>query len=197
MIDAIGRFGGGGKSVVVDPAMADDGKLYPVFDETMAASMKKLVSHATLITPNYTEACLLTDTPYQAKPPTDKELETLCDKLLSLGPKAIVITSVPTDSCHIAIASQTDSQLFPEKYEVPKLPFGTCGTGDIFTSTLLAYILRGKDLNLAVQHAADFLRFVIETTLNEGTDPHEGVLLEGCLWKLLVPQTKDCTSCKG
>ena len=197
VIDAIGRFGGGGKSVVVDPAMADDGKLYPVFDETMAASMKKLVSHATLITPNYTEACLLTDTPYQAKPPTDKELETLCDKLLSLGPKAIVITSVPTDSCHIAIASQTDSQLFPEKYEVPKLPFGTCGTGDIFTSTLLAYILRGKDLNLAVQHAADFLSFVIETTLNEGTDPHEGVLLEGCLWKLLVPQTKDCTSCKG
>ena len=55
----------------------------------------------------------------------------------------------------------------------------------------------GKDLNLAVQHAADFLSFVIETTLNEGTDPHEGVLLEGCLWKLLVPQTKDCTSCKG
>ena len=49
--------------------MADDGKLYPVFDETMAASMKKLISHATLITPNYTEACLLTDTPYQAKPP--------------------------------------------------------------------------------------------------------------------------------
>lgn len=61
----------GGRALLSDPAMADDGKLYPVFDETMAASWKKLVSHATLITPNYTEACLLTDTPYQAKPPTD------------------------------------------------------------------------------------------------------------------------------
>lgn len=86
--------------------------------------MKKLVSHATLITPNYTEACLLTDTPYQAKPPTDKELETLCDKLLSLGPKAIVITSVPTDSGHIAIASQTDSQLSRKSMKYQNSPLG-------------------------------------------------------------------------
>ena len=70
------------------------------------------------------------------------------------GTKTILIKRVPTKTA-IAIASQTDSQLFPKSMKYQN-SLWTCGTGDIFTSTLLAYILRGKDLNLAVQHAADF-----------------------------------------
>ena len=191
------RFGGKGKTIIVDPAMGDDGKLYPVFDSTMVAAMKNLAARATVITPNYTEACLLTDTPYAPAPPTEDQLDTVCEKLLALGPKAVVITSVPCDAQHISITSMEASQGFPESYRVDRLPFGTCGTGDILTSTLAGYLLKGKDLNQCVQGAADFLSYVIQATLDAGTDPREGVLLEGCLWKLLLPATKNCTTCAG
>ena len=59
----------------------------------------------------------------------------LCDKLLALGPKQVVITSVPCDEEHLKIVSSEPNQLFPEAYEVKRLPFATCGTGDVFTST--------------------------------------------------------------
>lgn len=195
VISAIDRFATGDQLVVVDPAMGDDGKLYPVFDETMVEAMKKLVAKASLITPNYTEACLLTGTPYNTAVPTDDELDTLCEKLLQLGPKAVVITSVPCAEGKIRIASMEKNSLFPESYLVTKQPFATCGTGDVFASTLVGYLLNGQDLTRCVQEAADFLSFVIDTTLKAGTDPHQGVVLEGCLWKLLVPQTKNCTTC--
>lgn len=195
VIAAIDQFAGEDRIAVVDPAMGDDGKLYPVFDDSMVEAMKKLVAHATLITPNYTEACLLTDTPWKEEAPTEDELEALCDKLLALGPKQVVITSVPCDEEHLKIVSSEPNQLFPEAYEVKRLPFATCGTGDVFTSTLLGYVLNGRDLNRCVQEAADYVSYVIDTTIKAGTDPKEGVVLEGCLWKLLFPQSKNCTTC--
>ena len=69
VIAAINQFAGEDRIAVVDPAMGDDGKLYPVFDDSIVEAMKKLVAHATLITPNYTEACLLTDTPLEGRGP--------------------------------------------------------------------------------------------------------------------------------
>ena len=107
----------------------------------------------------------------------------------------MVITSVPCDEEHLKIVSSEPNQLFPEAYEVKRLPFATCGTGDVFTSTLLGYVLNGRDLNRCVQEAADYVSYVIDTTIKAGTDPKEGVVLEGCLWKLLFPQSKNCTTC--
>ena len=60
--DAVKRFASKkGALVVVDPAMGDDGKLYPVFGPEYVEAMRTLVKEATLITPNFTEACFLLD----------------------------------------------------------------------------------------------------------------------------------------
>ena len=45
---------------IVDPAMADDGVLYPAFDMAYVEEMKKLCAAADIILPNITEACMLT-----------------------------------------------------------------------------------------------------------------------------------------
>lgn len=50
--------------LVVDPVMADNGKCYSFVTDTLCDRMKKLVGLADVITPNITEACILTDTPY-------------------------------------------------------------------------------------------------------------------------------------
>ena len=44
--------------------MGDDGHTYKIYSDGLLAGMKELSKHADLITPNLTEACLLSDIPY-------------------------------------------------------------------------------------------------------------------------------------
>ena len=53
--------------IVVDPVMADNGKLYPAFDEAYAKENTKLCSKADLIVPNLTEASFMTGLPYKTE----------------------------------------------------------------------------------------------------------------------------------
>ncbi len=52
-----------GTKVFVDPIMADNGRLYAGVPESTIGLMRSLVECADYAVPNYTEACLLTDTP--------------------------------------------------------------------------------------------------------------------------------------
>ena len=49
-----------GAKKIIDPAMADDGKLYAGFDAAFVEHMKRLCACADVLLPNLTEACLLT-----------------------------------------------------------------------------------------------------------------------------------------
>ncbi|WP_301860504.1 pyridoxamine kinase [uncultured Megasphaera sp.] len=183
--DAIRRFVKSDGLVVVDPAMADDGKLYPVFQPNIVTEMKDLISKATIITPNYTEASLLLDRPYSETAPTSETLQDICVQLSSKGPKAVVITSVPSQADEIKIASYDAKSNVFDEYAVTRVPFSTCGTGDIFTSVLTGSVLNGASLGAAVKKAADFLSYAIKYTYDAGSDYREGVQLEPCLKQLL------------
>lgn len=65
--DFLQEFGGEGTIVLIDPVMGDYGKPYPTYTMEMCLEMKKLVHYADILTPNLTEACILTDTPYKEK----------------------------------------------------------------------------------------------------------------------------------
>lgn len=184
VLDAISRFAGKDTLVVVDPAMADDGKLYPVFTPDIVAEMKKLIAAATVITPNYTEACLLTDRPYEDKPATSEALLSLAQELAAKGPQQVVITSVPSEKGTIRIACYDAKEGTYTDYKVKRIPFATCGTGDLFTSVVTGSLLQGKSLADAVKKAASFLSYAIAYTYEQGTDYREGVQVEPCLRKL-------------
>lgn len=184
VLDAISRFAGKDTLVVVDPAMADDGKLYPVFTPDIVAEMMKLIAAATVITPNYTEACLLTDRPYEDKPATSEALLSLAQELASKGPQQVVITSVPSEKGTIRIACYDAKEGTYTDYKVKRIPFATCGTGDLFTSVVTGSLLQGKSLADAVKKAASFLSYAIAYTYEQGTDYREGVQVEPCLRKL-------------
>lgn len=185
VLDAISRFAGRDTLVVVDPAMADDGKLYPVFTPDIVAEMKKLIAAATVITPNYTEACLLTDRPYEDKPAASEALLSLARELAAKGPQQVVITSVPSEKGTIRIACYDAKEGTYTDYKVKRIPFATCGTGDLFTSVVTGSLLQGKSLADAVKKAASFLSYAIAYTYEQGTDYREGVQVEPCLRKLL------------
>ena len=80
--------------VFVDPVMGDHGVRYTTYTEEMCEEMKKLAALADVVTPNVTEACILTDTPYKESGWTRKELLNMAMKLRHMGAEAVVITGV-------------------------------------------------------------------------------------------------------
>lgn len=187
--DAIRRFGGEKTLVVVDPAMGDDGALYPVFTPSIVDEMRKLVANATVITPNYTEACLLLGRPLEKgdslSAPDTETLQSMLKDLAQLGAEKVVITSVPASEGFIKVASyDAETGLFDER-TTPRIPFATCGTGDLFTSVLTGAMLRGKTLGEAMVLSMEFASYVIDFTHRSGSDYREGVALEPCLAELV------------
>ena len=61
----IERFSEKDTLTVVDPAMADNGKLYPAFDSDFPMAMAEVCRRADVILPNITEASFLTGMPYR------------------------------------------------------------------------------------------------------------------------------------
>lgn len=184
--DAARRFGSHEESlVVVDPAMGDDGKLYPVFGPEYVDAMRTLVKEATLITPNFTEACFLLNEPCDMTPPSGDKLRAMTEKLAALGAKQVVITSVPAGENEIKVVSFDSVAGEYAERTTPRIPFTTCGTGDLFTSVVTGALLRGETLATASALAMRFVSRVMEFTLASGSDPREGVIVEPCLKELL------------
>lgn len=182
--DAIRRFAGSSTLIVVDPAMADNGALYPVFKPDMVQEMKKLAADATVITPNYTEACFLLDKPYADAAPDRDELLSIVKALTAMGPKQVVITSVPAADGDIKVAAFDAATESLTERTTPRIPFSTCGTGDLFASVLTGSLLQGKSLDEAMKKAMTFVSYAIDYTYRSGSDYREGVQVEPCLPKL-------------
>ncbi len=184
--DAARRFASHEESlVVVDPAMGDDGKLYPVFGPEYVDAMRTLVKEATLITPNFTEACFLLNEPCDMTPPSGDKLRAMTEKLVGMGAKQVVITSVPASENEIKVVSFDSVTGEYAERTTPRIPFTTCGTGDLFTSVVTGSLLRGETLAAASALAMRFVSRVMEFTLASGSDPREGVIVEPCLKELL------------
>lgn len=184
--DAARRFASREESlVVVDPAMGDDGKLYPVFGPEYVDAMRTLVKEATLITPNFTEACFLLGESCGTAVPSSEALRAMTEKLAALGAKQVVITSVPAGENEIKVVSFDSVTGEYAERTTPRIPFTTCGTGDLFTSVVTGALLRGETLAAASALAMRFVSRVMEFTLASGSDPREGVIVEPCLKELL------------
>ena len=80
-----------GNLVIIDPAMADNGKLYPAFDEEFPKEMAKLCAKADIVLPNITEACYLTGTPYREEY-DENFVKEVVEKLAAQGAKKVVLT---------------------------------------------------------------------------------------------------------
>ena len=146
---------------VVDPAMADNGKLYPAFDMEYVQAMKTLCADADFVVPNITEACFLTDVDYKEVYDCDYS-DTLLQKLTALGCKNIILTGVSyaPDKTGVVVFENGSYSY----YEPEKLPNSCHGTGDIYASAFVGALVRGKAPLDAAMIAADYTVACIETT---------------------------------
>ena len=183
--DFIDRFGGE-IPVLVDPVMGDDGMLYSTYTKELVEGMKQLCHKANIITPNYTEACFLTGTPYKNTSEMGQEEvlkhgETLLDGLLAFGAQKTVLTGLLSGDEILTLGhSQAGRFCHREK----RLHAGYPGTGDIFASVLLGLLLANKDFQTSVCLASRFTALTMEKTMKCQSKVREGVVLEACMREL-------------
>lgn len=146
---------------IVDPAMADNGKLYPGFDMEYVESMKKLCGQADYILPNMTEACLLTGMEYKATYSSEYVKE-LLRKLEELGCKNIIFTGISYTEGDTGVVVYEKG--IYSYYEHQKLPNSCHGTGDIYSSAFVGALMNGKKAYEAAKIAADYTVECIKAT---------------------------------
>lgn len=162
---------------IVDPAMADGGKLYTGFDAVFVGEMKTLIAAADIILPNITEACLLTGTEYREEYGVAYVTDLLA-RLRAIGAKTVLLTGVsytPDTTGVVVLEGDT-----PRYYRHKRFPNGCHGTGDIYASAFVGAYLRGKSAYDAAAIAADYTVKCIENTVGD-PDHWYGVKFESVL----------------
>ncbi len=164
VFDIINETSADGAVTVIDPAMADNGNLYPAFDMQYVEAMKKLVSIADYVLPNVTEACLLTGVEYRTS--YDRAyVDSLVAGLTSIGAKNVILTGISyrEGMTGVVICENGEYQYYEHSFLS-----GSChGTGDIYASAFTGALLRGKSAFESAKIAADYTVLCIKATAEE------------------------------
>ena len=158
VMNIIGQFGRQGTKVIIDPIMGDHGETYATYTPAMCRRMKELVSMGDIVTPNLTEACILTGRPYRRDGWSREELKELAGGIQALGPKNVVITGVNQGGYIMNVVAEGGNMAYPRTKRVGR---ERPGTGDVFSSVVSAAAVRGWSLDRAVRLASNFVKSCI------------------------------------
>lgn len=182
VLDLFRRFRTENTLVFVDPAMADNGKLYAGFAADFPQQMKKVCAAADIIDPNLTEACLLLDEPYPGGEGYSEEyVRGILKRLCGLGCRTAILTGVKYgDGKQGAVAydSMTDTYT---AYFSENLPVAFHGTGDVFSSALCGALTLGQTLREALETAVEYTVDTIRISAADPDCPKYGVRFESAL----------------
>lgn len=173
------------KSVIIfDPIFGDNGHFYSNFDKSYSDNLKALAKYAYVMTPNFTEACILAGEEILEEV-NEEELMRISKKLHDLGCENIIITSVPLkDKSKIGTSIYNGKKNLLDLIVCDRLKKSYPGTGDIFTSVLIGSILKGFDLIESTKKSCTFVEKAIRLSSQYDYPTKEGVLLEKVLKSL-------------
>ena len=167
---------------IVDPAFADNGKLYPIFDMAYVDAMKTLCPSADILVPNVTEACFLSGMEYKEVYDEGYVAE-LLTRLVTLGCSTVVLTGVGYAPEKTGVIVYENGRI--QYYEHKRIAKGCHGTGDVYASAFTGALLRGMPIFDAAKLAADFTVLCIENTQGD-PDHWYGVKFETALPELVA-----------
>ena len=164
-------------TVVIDPAMADNGKLYHGFTPEFAKAMANLVRHADLVIPNLTEACFMLDIPY-TEDYDEEYIKDVLVRLTALGAKRAALTGISFDAKQLGVYSYDSESGKFFYYANNYLPVRYHGTGDIFASATVGSLMRGQSVENALSVAVDYTHECIKLTMEDENRRTYGVNFE-------------------
>ena len=178
----IHQFSGEDTAILVDPVMGDNGHPYTTVDKALCDEIRHLLPLSTIITPNVTEACLLSGMDYHEGAYSEAEQKEMAYRLHRLGARQIVITGFDMGDEIGDFISCPDgtSQLLRQK--ISGSPHA--GTGDVFASVLAADAVNGVPLAQSVRKASSFVGEAIRLSDEMGIPAQDGVCFEEILCTL-------------
>lgn len=176
-------------TIIIDPVMGDNGKEYDTYTVEMCNKMKRLVAVADVVTPNITEACILTGKEYNTFSFTHDSIKDLCREIINIGAKRVVITGVHRGNkiYNYGYDSENNQEIITET-DYNNTYYS--GTGDIFSSIICGYIVKGWSFEKAIYKASDFIEKTIEFTMKFNRDTNEGIIFEPMLKELIIDESK-------
>ena len=174
-----------GGLTIVDPAMADNGKLYYGFDDIFVKNMAKLCAEADIILPNITEAAFMTDSEIKLGVVTEDYIKDLLDKLSKLGAKKTVLKGIRYDEEKIGVAVYDNVTGSLQYYFTEKMEKSYHGTGDCYASAFTGSLMQGGSILESASLAADFVVESIKKTIDDDSHPY-GVKFEKALPMLVT-----------
>lgn len=179
--DLIDTVRGENGFVLVDPAMADNGKLYAGFTKEFASDMAELCTKADVIVPNLTEAAFLLDIPCPSADCSKETMKELLKRLAARGTRRVVITGYSSGDETLGAISYDAQENEFFVYERKRYPQMFHGTGDVFASVLTGALTRGRSFEEAVCLSVDFVAECIRRTLADENYNWYGVNFEQAL----------------
>lgn len=171
--------------VFVDPVMADNGKLYPAFDMDYAMKNAELCACADIIVPNITEASIMTGMEYKEEY-DESYIREMLERLTKLGAEISVLTGVSLSEGKTGVMGYDRKNDEIYCYQNDKVGAMFHGTGDLFSSTVIGEIMKGKSWKDAMRIAADYTAHTIEVTMNNPKKPWYGVDFEATIPDLIA-----------
>ncbi len=173
-------FGGDNTLIMIDPVMADNGKLYHGFTEEFANKMAKLCAKADLIVPNLTEASFMLGIEYR-QDYDEAYIKEVLKKLTTLGCKRAALTGISFKECEIGVYYYDGTTDTYYSYFNEKLPKSYHGTGDIYASATLGALMRGMSYEDSLSLAVDYTLECMKRTANDPNSRFYGVNFEEAL----------------
>ena len=170
--------------IVVDPAMADNGKLYPAFDEAFAKKMAGLCGCADIILPNITEASFMTGLPYR-ETYDEAYVKEMLLALADLGAKTVILTGVSFKEGTTGVMGYDSVSGEFHYYTHKKHAKSYHGTGDVFSSAFVGAMMNGLSWQEASKVAADYTAECIRITMEDSEGCWYGVHFEAAIPSLL------------
>lgn len=171
--------------ILVDPVMADNGRIYGTYTESMCNKIKNLVNFADIVTPNATESLILAKENYKNYICGVEHFKEIAKKISNMGPKKVVITGIIEGDMISNLAyDRNEDKTFIVTSKYNKTSYS--GTGDIFSSILCGMLLNGFDLEKSVKKATDFIYKTVQYTSKFKTDTNDGIMFEAFLKELIL-----------
>lgn len=169
---------------VVDPVMADHGKVYPTYTPELCQAMAELACDADILTPNLTEAAIILGEEWQGTDIPDAEAHRIVAALVEKGAKYVVLKGIQREGEGIVRNFVGGVDMDTIEISNAYLPYMLHGTGDVYASCLLAAVMAGRTVAEAVAFAGEFVHDAMIVSAKQPHFQERGVSFELLLGKV-------------
>lgn len=149
--------------LIVDPAMAENGKFYDGITPDFAQSILTLCQKSRIALPNLSEACLLSGEMYSPIQ-TKESILKIAQKLKGKGINRFVITGIRMENgMQLAYCDGENFNFIPTK----EVKGDFLGSGDVFASTLVGALANNLNMTESIELAAVYTQKTIERTAQD------------------------------